>query len=66
MQKSLKSCGKSGFKTSNGWLESFREIHQIGFSEVCAKTECVCGENVADWNGKLTDMTKRILQMVIT
>jgi hypothetical protein len=45
--------GKSEFKASNGWLESFRKRHQIMFNKVCGESGDVCGETVADWVTKL-------------
>jgi hypothetical protein len=45
--------GKSGFKASDGWLESFRKRPHIVFNEVCGESGDVCGEPVADWVAKL-------------
>jgi hypothetical protein len=45
--------GKSEFKASNRWLESFRKRHKIVFKEVCVESGDVCGETVADWVAKL-------------
>jgi hypothetical protein len=45
--------GKSEFKASDRWLESFRKRHQIVFNEVCGESGDVCGETVVDWVAKL-------------
>jgi hypothetical protein len=48
--------GKSEFKVSNRWEESFRKRHQIVFHEVCGESEDVCGETVAVWVAKLSSI----------
>jgi hypothetical protein len=51
--------GKSEFKASNGWLESFRKRHQTVFNEVRGESGDVCGETVADWVAKLPSIMDR-------
>jgi hypothetical protein len=59
--------GKSEFKASNGWSESFRTRLQIVFNEFCGESEDVCRETSRlghQITFNYTDTDQRTLQMV--
>ena len=41
-QEVAKTMGKSEFRASNGWLESFRQRHQVAFNEVYGDACNIC------------------------
>lgn len=41
------------FKASNGWLEKFRELHNIHFKKLSGESGCVDSETVSAWKEQL-------------
>lgn len=48
--------GDHEFKASNGWLESFKNRHQLTFSAVCGESKDVDQQPVADFRDKLPEL----------
>jgi hypothetical protein len=57
-RKLLKNSGKSEFKASNGWINSFRRRHKIVINEDYDKAGDVCEETVADQTAKLSSIAE--------
>lgn len=44
------------FKASNGWLNRFRQRHNINFASVCGESGSLPNESVENWLSKLPDI----------
>lgn len=53
-----KRLNNDGFKASNGWLESFKNRHQIVWSSVSREANGVDMSIVQSWHSRITDLTK--------
>jgi hypothetical protein len=52
------SLGLNEFKASNGWLERFRQRHDITFKAICGESADVNIEDVKIWKEKLLNILK--------
>lgn len=50
--------GNSDFKASNGWLESFRNRHEISYKQICGEAKDVDIQSVENWKRNLAEITK--------
>ena len=60
-EKALKfasDLGVDSFKASNGWLESFRQRHNISFGTMSGERGDVNNETVSAWKAKLPEFIK--------
>lgn len=46
------------FKASNGWLNRFRQRHNISYAAICGEGGSVSEQQVTDWVSKLPDIVK--------
>jgi kinesin family protein 6/9 len=53
-RKVANEVGLESFKTSNGWLQQFRQRHNIFFKNICGEGNSVDSSVVVNWlkNGK--------------
>ncbi|XP_060570902.1 tigger transposable element-derived protein 6-like [Ruditapes philippinarum] len=49
---------EADFKASKGWLNRFRDRHNISFQTVCGESGSVSSETVQQWKDKVPDMIK--------
>lgn len=48
-----KTLGSNGFKASNGWLQKFKNRHEITGKIICGESGSVVAETVEQWKEKL-------------
>lgn len=53
-----KSLGHENFKASNGWLDNFKNRHNISFKKVCGESGAVADNVCDEWKASLPNILK--------